>query len=111
MTSELSTGPVLVLGATGGQDGAVVAALLSAGVPVRALVRGTSSPGARSLADAGAEWPMMPSWRRSRAAALPLTGRVIQMRETARLGEAVVRDWLAEVVRPCIGVPFRREIG
>jgi uncharacterized protein YbjT (DUF2867 family) len=46
---------VLVLGATGGQGGAVAAALLSSGVPVRALVRETASRGARSLADAGAE--------------------------------------------------------
>jgi uncharacterized protein YbjT (DUF2867 family) len=46
---------VLVLGATGGQGGAVASALLSSGVPVRALVRETASRGARSLARAGAE--------------------------------------------------------
>lgn len=46
---------MLVLGATGGQGGAVTAALLSSGVPVRALVRETASRGARSLAHAGAE--------------------------------------------------------
>ena len=35
--------PVLVLGATGGQDGAVASALLTAGRPVRALVRDPGS--------------------------------------------------------------------
>jgi uncharacterized protein YbjT (DUF2867 family) len=47
--------PVLVLGATGGQGGAVAAALLRAGRPVRALVRDSSSAAARRLAVAGAE--------------------------------------------------------
>jgi uncharacterized protein YbjT (DUF2867 family) len=47
--------PVLVLGATGGQGGAVAAALLRAGRPVRALVRDSSSAAARRLAAAGAE--------------------------------------------------------
>jgi uncharacterized protein YbjT (DUF2867 family) len=46
--------PVLVLGATGGQGGAVAAALLEAGRPVRALVRNPASPEARQLAAAGA---------------------------------------------------------
>jgi uncharacterized protein YbjT (DUF2867 family) len=46
---------VLVLGATGGQGGAVASALLSSGVPVRALVRESASRGAQSLAQAGAE--------------------------------------------------------
>jgi uncharacterized protein YbjT (DUF2867 family) len=46
--------PVLVLGATGGQGGAVAAALLRAGRPVRAFVRDPASPGARQLAAAGA---------------------------------------------------------
>jgi uncharacterized protein YbjT (DUF2867 family) len=46
--------PVLVLGATGGQGGAVAAALLAAGRPVRALVRDPSSAAARKLAAAGA---------------------------------------------------------
>jgi uncharacterized protein YbjT (DUF2867 family) len=47
--------PVLVLGATGGQGGAVAAALLRAGRPVRALVRDPASPGARQLSAAGAQ--------------------------------------------------------
>ena len=53
MTSE--TGPVLVMGATGGQGGAVAAALLRAGRPVRALVRDPASPRARRLSAAGAQ--------------------------------------------------------
>jgi uncharacterized protein YbjT (DUF2867 family) len=53
MTS--TTGPVLVLGATGGQGGAVAAALLRAGQPVRALVRDPASPRARQLSAAGAQ--------------------------------------------------------
>ena len=44
--------PVLILGATGAQGGAVLRALLSAGVPVRALVRDAGK--AQSLADLGA---------------------------------------------------------
>lgn len=47
--------PVLVLGATGGQGGAVASALLSAGRPVRALVRDPGSDRAGRLAAAGAE--------------------------------------------------------
>lgn len=47
--------PVLVLGATGGQGGAVASALLSAGRPVRALVRDAGSESASKLAEAGAE--------------------------------------------------------
>jgi uncharacterized protein YbjT (DUF2867 family) len=47
--------PVLVLGATGGQGGAVAAALIRAGRPVRALVRDPSSAGAARLAGAGAQ--------------------------------------------------------
>lgn len=53
MTS--TTGPVLVLGAAGGQGGAVAAALLRAGRPVRALVRDPASPRARQLSAAGAQ--------------------------------------------------------
>jgi uncharacterized protein YbjT (DUF2867 family) len=48
-------GPVLVLGAAGGQGGAVAAALLSAGRPVRALVRDPASPKGRQLSAAGAQ--------------------------------------------------------
>jgi uncharacterized protein YbjT (DUF2867 family) len=44
--------PVLVLGATGAQGGAVMRALLAAGVPVRALVRDPAK--AQTLADSGA---------------------------------------------------------
>jgi uncharacterized protein YbjT (DUF2867 family) len=46
---------IAVLGATGGQGGAVVAALLEAGRPVRAVVRDPGGGRARSLAAAGAE--------------------------------------------------------
>ena len=46
---------VLVLGATGGQGGAVAAALIQAGRSVRALVRDPSSAGAVKLAGAGAQ--------------------------------------------------------
>jgi uncharacterized protein YbjT (DUF2867 family) len=47
-------GPVLILGATGGQGGAVAAALLRAGRQVRALVRDPASARARQLSGAGA---------------------------------------------------------
>jgi uncharacterized protein YbjT (DUF2867 family) len=47
--------PVLVLGATGGQGGAVAAALMRAGRPVRALVRDPQSASARKLGAAGAQ--------------------------------------------------------
>ncbi|MFJ4716546.1 NmrA/HSCARG family protein [Streptomyces sp. NPDC088785] len=46
---------IAVLGATGGQGGAVLAALREAGRPVRAVVRDPSSARARGLAAAGAE--------------------------------------------------------
>jgi uncharacterized protein YbjT (DUF2867 family) len=58
MTGEEESGgrpPVLVLGATGGQGGAVASALLSAGRPVRALVRDPGSDRARKLGETGAE--------------------------------------------------------
>jgi uncharacterized protein YbjT (DUF2867 family) len=48
-----SHAPVLVLGATGGQGGAVTAALTHAGRPVRALVRDPQSASARKLGEAG----------------------------------------------------------
>ena len=44
----------VVVGATGAQGGAVAAALLSRGLPVRAVVRRPESTRARRLADAGA---------------------------------------------------------
>lgn len=47
--------PTAVLGATGGQGGAVVAALLEAGRAVRAVVRDPRSGRARALVAAGAE--------------------------------------------------------
>jgi uncharacterized protein YbjT (DUF2867 family) len=55
MDTHPSREPVLVLGSTGGQGGAVAAALLDAGIPVRALVRDPGSERARKLAAAGAE--------------------------------------------------------
>jgi uncharacterized protein YbjT (DUF2867 family) len=51
---ELTTEPVLVLGATGTQGGAVARALLDSGRAVHALVRDAVSDRARSLADHGA---------------------------------------------------------
>lgn len=45
----------VVIGATGAQGGAVAAALLSRGLPVRAVVRRPDSAGAVRLADRGAE--------------------------------------------------------
>lgn len=48
-------GPVLVTGATGGQGGAVVTALLAAGAPVRALVRDPAGDRAQALAARGVE--------------------------------------------------------
>lgn len=51
----MAAGPFLVLGATGGQGGAVVSALLDRSLPVRGLVRDTSAPAAKRLAERGAE--------------------------------------------------------
>ncbi len=48
------TGPVLVIGATGQQGGAAARAQLQRGWTVHALVRDTSTPGARLLRQAGA---------------------------------------------------------
>jgi uncharacterized protein YbjT (DUF2867 family) len=47
--------PYVVLGATGGQGGAVLDALLESGRSVRAVVRSASSARSRSLQDRGAE--------------------------------------------------------
>lgn len=54
MTPDAS-GPVVVIGATGQQGGAVLTALLDAGVPVRAAVRDTAAPKALDAARRGAE--------------------------------------------------------
>ncbi len=47
--------PILVLGATGGQGGAVAAALLNRGTSVRAMARRPDKPAARRLADRGVD--------------------------------------------------------
>ena len=47
--------PILVLGATGGQGGAVAAALLDRGRRLRAMVRRPDAPSARGLADRGVD--------------------------------------------------------
>jgi uncharacterized protein YbjT (DUF2867 family) len=47
--------PTLVLGATGGQGGAVAAALLQRGARVRAMVRRPDQPSARRLLDLGVD--------------------------------------------------------
>ncbi len=77
----MTAAPVLVLGATGGQGGAVAAALLRAGRPVRAFVRDPASPAARELAAAGASLaageftatPALAAAMRGTAAAFALT--------------------------------------
>jgi uncharacterized protein YbjT (DUF2867 family) len=51
----MSKSPILVTGATGAQGGAVIDALLSAGMPARALVRDPSSEAAAKLAARGVE--------------------------------------------------------
>jgi uncharacterized protein YbjT (DUF2867 family) len=51
----MADGAMLVLGATGGQGGAVLDALLARGVQVRGLVRDTAAGSARGLADRGVE--------------------------------------------------------
>jgi uncharacterized protein YbjT (DUF2867 family) len=51
----MADGPVLVLGATGGQGGAVLDALLARDAQVRALVRDTVAGSAGRLADRGVE--------------------------------------------------------
>jgi uncharacterized protein YbjT (DUF2867 family) len=50
-----SKSPVLVLGATGGQGGAVAGELLARGVRVRALVRRPDAPSVRRLSERGVE--------------------------------------------------------
>jgi uncharacterized protein YbjT (DUF2867 family) len=50
-----SESPALVLGATGGQGGAVVGALLARGARVRALVRRPDEPSVRRLRQGGVE--------------------------------------------------------
>jgi uncharacterized protein YbjT (DUF2867 family) len=55
MATDDTDQPVLVLGATGGQGGAVAAALMRDGRPLRALVRDPAAPAAARLAAAGAE--------------------------------------------------------
>jgi uncharacterized protein YbjT (DUF2867 family) len=49
----MTGGPILVLGATGGQGGAVADALLTRGTPVRAMVRRPEAPSARRLGERG----------------------------------------------------------
>jgi uncharacterized protein YbjT (DUF2867 family) len=51
----VTSGPVLVFGATGTQGGAVARELLARGVPVRALVRHPESGPAKMLAEQGAQ--------------------------------------------------------
>lgn len=52
---ESTAPPVVVMGATGGQGGAVLTALRDAGHPVRAVVRDPGSRGARRLAEQDVE--------------------------------------------------------
>lgn len=52
---ESNAPPVVVMGATGGQGGAVLTALRDAGHPVRAVVRDPDSRGARRLAEQDVE--------------------------------------------------------
>lgn len=54
-TNTSTAPPVAVMGATGGQGGAVVLALRDAGHPVRAVVRDPDSRGARRLAEQNVE--------------------------------------------------------
>jgi uncharacterized protein YbjT (DUF2867 family) len=51
----MAKGPLLVLGATGGQGGAVLGALLAHGAQVRALVRDPARGSAQRLADRGVD--------------------------------------------------------
>lgn len=51
----ISESPVLVLGATGGQGGAVAGELLARGARVRALVRRPDAPSVRRLSERGVE--------------------------------------------------------
>jgi uncharacterized protein YbjT (DUF2867 family) len=53
--SAAAGSPVLVLGATGGQGGAVVSGLLARGATVRALVRRPDAPSVRRLVERGVE--------------------------------------------------------
>jgi uncharacterized protein YbjT (DUF2867 family) len=51
----MSDRPILVLGATRGQGGAVAAALLTRGMPVRAMARQPDKPSAQRLAERGVD--------------------------------------------------------
>lgn len=51
MAADSTSRPVVVVGATGQQGGSVLAALLDAGVPVRAAVRDVLAPKAVEIAD------------------------------------------------------------
>jgi uncharacterized protein YbjT (DUF2867 family) len=53
--SPTAENPILVLGATGGQGGAVADALLACNAPVRAMVRRPAEPAGRRLTERGAE--------------------------------------------------------
>ncbi|MFS8199339.1 NmrA family NAD(P)-binding protein [Streptomyces sp. CWNU-52B] len=55
MSTDTTTSPVLVTGATGRQGGATARALLAAGVPVRALVRDPATDRAKAVEALGAE--------------------------------------------------------
>lgn len=55
MTTQATPEPIAVIGATGQQGGAVIDALLSSGVPVRALVRDLHAPAAQRLASRGVQ--------------------------------------------------------
>lgn len=64
---------ILVLGPTGGQGGAVVAALLERGVPVRGLVRDPARPSAHTLTQRGVE-VVQGSWYDVDSLAAAMTG-------------------------------------
>jgi uncharacterized protein YbjT (DUF2867 family) len=103
--------PVLVLGSTGGQGGAVATALLQAGRPVRALVRDPASTAAARLAAAGAELAVaeftdpeaLTAAMRGTFAAFALTtpfeaGAAAEVRQGQAIIEAAVAAKLAHLV-------------
>ena len=59
----MAEAPILVLGATGGQGGAVADALLARGARVRAMVRRPAEPKANRLAERGVEVARRLAWR------------------------------------------------
>jgi uncharacterized protein YbjT (DUF2867 family) len=111
----MTASPFVVTGATGQQGGAVARALLGRGHRVRALVRDATAPGARRLAEAGAELAVgdfhdAASLDRALAGAeavfgvtLPFQGAATEARQGMALVDAARRAGVAHFVLTSAG--------